>query len=376
VISFKQFLAQILQEKAPAPVIKMAGVLLSFVQSKFPVDEIEKYRGKYYDTSGYYQIRVKPRQGEELPDDMLDQLFAIMKSPSGKKFGFENVRNDQDTGNSGKYSGITFTYADGQYEFMLGQGVNKGEKFESDLLKAMQDYIDGEYNELAEKAFTALEGIDPKFSPENIVEVKKRSGSTKRSVETKMEDVGKIVADIIVKTEDGEEHYISVKNMLGKTIANIGIAAALSKDLKVDVKSPEYKTYMLPFGLDVKRIEDGLKAHQTKVPVETPSVDDVDKRIQPNSTVMKLLKKLWGTNYIYLREKGDDITAMEITEEYLEDELLNNLKITRISYPSEKTKQITIKLESTKANYDIEYRATTGGYTPLQVQFRITKFNP
>ena len=374
-ISFKQFLAEILQERAPAPVIKLADVLLAYVQKQFPVEEIESYRGARYDATGFYQIRLKPAEGQTVDPDMMDQLYKAMISPKGQKFGFENVKNDANTGNSGKFSGITFSYGGGDYEFILGFGANKGEKFEKDLLKAMQDYIDGEYNELGEKAFAALEEVNPDLAPENVEEVKKRSGSTKRTIDTKLEDVGEIIGDIIVKTKDQQEHYISVKNIDGQVLANVGLSKAMSKDLKIDVKSPDFKEYMLPFGLDPKRIEDGFKAHQTQVPIKGSATDEVDKPVKPGSKLMDILKRMWGANYIYLREKGGDLTAMEITEDFLDNELLAGVKIVKITYPSEKAKQVTIILQNQKATYRIEYRSSKGGYTPLEVKCRITKFN-
>lgn len=360
-LTFKQFLT----ERASPEFLGSVKDLLKFVTDRFPVEEITSYRGKYYDNSGFYQIRFKPQEGKIIPPDMMEQLAAAMQKAEGRKLGFKDVKENASTGNSGKYKGTSFTFKGLQYEYVLGVGGNKGEKFEKELLKAMQDYIAGEFNQLAQDAFDALSELNEDYGPDNIETVKGRTGSTHRSTVAGT-DIGKIIADIILHTKDGDDIYVSVKDPNGKTIGQFGLEDAFNEDFTVNTKSRGYIDNLKPFNLNLKKVKEGLDAYESGTDIGPATVTS---GIKFDATALQsLLARIWGTGYVYLRKKGSKFVAADITEEFLDDELLDSLKITEIRYPNNVRKQVSIFVESSTTKYKIDIRNAKGGVVPAQVQ--------
>lgn len=361
IISFKQFLL----EKAPLAFTSPAASLVKFIISKLPFQEIGSYRGKYFDESGIYQLRFKPNAPS--PTDV-DDLLAFLRSKEAKSIGITKVGDVSPSQNSGKYKGIPFTYMNMPYEAIIGSGQNQGEKFEKEVLKSIQDYLDGDYNELANKVLTALDKLDlDDFSVDDIKEAKARTGSTHRASATP-EEMGKIIADIILVMDDGSEIYLSVKNEIGTTVGQLGLANTFSQDYSIDTTSAQYKQLIKPLHLSAKKIKDGFIAYENGETLKGQTVTSSDAEEEELAT---LLKGFFGVGYIYLREKGDKFIATEIDHDFLDNKLFNGLKITEIRYPEPGRKQISIFLNSNSTKFKLEIRNAKGGIVPAQIQLQI-----
>ena len=367
-------LLQIVNERAPTPVIKAADIVASYLVSTLPIEEMRSNRGKDYDATTFYQIRVKPKEkGTALPE-ILASMEAFLKSSASKKFGISDVEVNSKSRNSSKYSSVSFDYQGATYDAVVALGGNKGEDFEKDLILKMDLLIAGEESaetEQAAAAFAALEAIDKSFRRSNIKSVSKRSGSTQRSGDMSADDIGKIIADIIIELKNGDKKYISLKNSDGGTVANFGVAKAFTEDLKVNTASDEWKNWIAPLGLDPKKIEQGLQASQDQTELPFDDIEKVDKKMTKTSAVYKLLQKMWGANYYYLREKKDGFQAMKIDSDYVENELIKDLRITEIRYPSMDRKQVTVSLVSASKKYKVEIRNSKGKIRPTELKFGI-----
>jgi hypothetical protein len=358
-LSFKQFL---LEKVLPA---NFAGELVKFVISKLPLEEINSYRGKYFNESGIYQIRFKPSPSKAVD---IQEVLDLLRGPDAKRIGISDVNNIATSSNSGKYKGVTFTYKDLQYEAIIGSGQNAGEKFEKEVLKAMQDYVAGKPNELAETAFTALEDLDlDDFSVDDIEQVKARTGSTSR-LDASPEEKGKIIADIILVMGSGDEIYLSVKNEKGDTVGQLGLVDTFKSDYTVDTGTKQYKQLIQPLELDAKKIKDGFRAYEGNQALSGQVVTDSDAS---SSDLADLLKRFFGVGYIYLRQKGKRFIATEINDEFLDDKLLSDVQVTEIRYPEAGRKQISVFLNSSSTKFKIEIRNAKGGIVPAQVQLKI-----
>jgi hypothetical protein len=362
-------------EKAPLEFSKMASIIIDAIISALPVDNMPANKGSGYDDTQFYQIRVKPKDKETPLDELLTLIEKFLKSAKGKSMGVKKVVVNEKSPNSSKYSSVSFTLSGMDYDIVVAAGGNKGESFEKDMLLNMDNLIAGaegaEGLEQAQKAFDALAAVDPVFKMKNIKGVTARSGSTKRSGDMSPSEMGKIIADIIVELKNGSKKYVSLKNSSGATVANFGCAAAFTEDLKVVTSSSEWKHWIAPFGIDAKRVEAGLKAAQDGVAPKGPDTDTLDKKLAKTSPIFKILQKLWGADYYYLREKGKGFTAMKIDADYVDDHLLKSLVITEIRYPTHGRKQISIYLKSATKRFKIEIRNSKGKIRPTEIKFGV-----
>lgn len=359
--TFKQFLL----EKAPPSFSAPASVLVKLILAKLPLEEISSYRGKYFNDSGSYQLRFKPTAGTPVS---MQELLDFLKSPEAKKDGISKVQEISTSKNSGKYKAIPFSYLGQSFEAIIGSGQNQGEKFEKEVLTAMQDYLKGDYNELAHSAFTAIDDLDlDNFSPDEIKTAKARSGSTSRANVTP-EEMGKILADIVLVMDSGDEIYLSVKNELGDTVGQLGLVDTFKADFTINTKTPQFKDLVKPLNLNIKKITDGFHAYENGEALDSQIVK-VKGTDSPD--LITLMKKFFGVGYIYLRQKGDGFSATEINDEFLDDKLLDGLKMTEIRYPEAGRKQISVFLNSNSTKFKIEIRNAKGGIVPAQIQLKI-----
>jgi hypothetical protein len=366
----------ILSERAPAPVIGGYVILSPFITSHLPVEEMTANKGKGYDDTLSYQIRIKPQDKDTPLEDIQLQLEKLLKSAKGKKLGISDVQVNDRSPNSGKFSSVSCKLMDGEYDIVIAAGANKGEDFEKSLLVTLDNHVQGiETSELAEKALQALQGVDPVFRTKNIKSVVARSGSTKRSGDMSPEETGKIIADIIFVMKNGDKKYVSLKNENGATVAQFGLAGAFNKDLTVDTSSTEWKTLLAPFQLDPKKIHIGLLAarDQTEVPFE--EIETLSRKVKTGSPISTLMQKMWGSGYYYLREKKGGFTAMKIDSDYINNSVLKDLTITEIRYPSSARKQISIYLHSDAMKFKLEVRNPKGkgDVRPSQIQLSVMK---
>lgn len=365
---------ELLMEKAPLAMATFAGAISNFITGKLPsVEEMRANRGSKYDDSQFYQIRVKPKTKDYKLDDILADLEKVLKSADAKKIlkVSKVVVNDLSP-NSGKFSSVSFNIGTAQYDIVVAAGGNKGEQFEKELLKKLQQAHsddDIKSSKDAEDALTALGAVDKDIKLSNITKIEPRSGATKRSGDMSPKEAGEIIADIIIHCKKGGKKFISVKNSEGSTIANFGVAKAFNEDLSVNTSSLEWKQWIAPIGLDPEKIAKGLQAYESKKQVDFDDIEKPNKKITKTSPVYKLIHKLWGSGYIYLRHKSKKFEAQVIDDDYVHDELLKNLVITEIRYPAASRKQVTVLLSSASKKYKIELRNSKGATRPTEMKF-------
>lgn len=365
-------LIQQLNERAPLEFSKFADVIVSHIIAGVPVEEMRSGRGKNYDDTLFYQIRVKPTGKDLALKDILRLIEKHLKSAASKKMGFTEVQVNEKSRNSGKFSSVSFNYGKKDYDIVVALGGNKGEDFEKDLLLKMDNLVAGiEDSKEAEAAFKALAELDPAFKMSNIKGVSARTGSTQRSGDMSPEETGKIIADIIIDLKKGGKKYISLKNSSGATVANFGVSKAFTQDMKINTQSVEWKSWIAPFGLDVAKIEQGLHAYDSKSAVDFEDTEHINKKITKTSPIFKLLQKLWGADYYYLREKGSSFQAMKIDRDYVDNHLLKNLTVSEIRYPCAARKQISIYMHSATKKFKIELRNSQGKTRPTEIKFGI-----
>lgn len=373
-----------LNERASRSTVLGASVVIEFLLAEMPdIAEMRNNRGQHFNTTDVYQIRVKPiEKGSIELDALLVKLEKFLKSEPSKKFGISNVQTNDRSVNSGKYSSVSFTYEESDYDIVVALGGNKGESFEQELLLKMDNYIaaDGSTDEVegaehAKAAFDALEKVDPAFALDNILSVSPRKGSTQRSGNLTPEETGAIIADIVVHLKKVGKKYISIKNSEGSTVAQFGISKAFNDDLTVNRHSTEWRSWLEPFGLDADKIEEGLQAAVKQVDLHWHDIEHKNQPVDKKHPIFGIMQQLWGANYYYLREKKGGFTAIKIDRDYVDNVLLKNLHVTEIRYPSKNRKQINVYLESDHSKFKLEARNPRGkgSAKPTQIQLKVMK---
>jgi hypothetical protein len=357
-------------EKAPPTFSGSVGAIMSLLKDKVDIELSASGKGAGFDDTGMYQIRIKPTDKTAQLADLLDDIKEVLTSKNAKTFGISKVKINERSPHSGKYSSVQFDFGPGTYDVVVSQGGNKGEHFEQDLLVEMNNYVSGgDKSELAHAAFQALQAADPSLKIKSIKSVVKRAGSTKRSSETPLEETGAIIADIVLVMKNGDKKYISVKNKNGDTVANFSIAGAISNDLKVNLESSDWKEKMAPFGLDPNKIEAGLAEYKGGGE-KTPTPDNLNLKVKKGSAIFKIIERMWGVNYYYLREKaGGKFVAYNVDENFIL-KVLNKLTVTSIKYPSASTKSIMINLEGESVKLRVEFRNKKGGVRPTEITLK------
>lgn len=365
----------IVSERAPTEAIAGADIISALLTSKVEVEEMRGKRGADFSSTNFYQIRVKPKHADAELTGLLNKIQSVVKAES-KKYGFSEIHINQISRNSSKYSSVSFKWSGVDYDIVVAAGKNKGESFEKELLLKLDNLISGHSSsEEAESALAALQQVDPSIKLSNILSITPRSGSTQRSGDMSPEETGKIIADIIIKLKKGGERYISIKNMAGATVAQFGVAKAFTDDLHVVTASEEWKNWLEPFGLDSKKLEEGMQACAAGEELAWADIVTMNNPVKPGSKLFQIFEKLWGLNYIYLREKPGGFFAMNVNKDSIDNVILKNLRITEIRYPCKARKQVTITAESDAMKFRIEIRNPRGkgAIKPTQIQLSIAK---
>jgi len=374
------------QINAEAPASTRAEELSSHLAKGLKLEEMRRARGRHYTQTNFYQIRVKPVEKDALLEDVLISLERYLNSNESAKIGISGVQINERSKNSGKYSSVSFKAGGKNYDAVVAKGGNVGETFEKNLLLKMDALVSKGTSSLdlgdaehAKLAFTALEKIDPVFALKNIASVAPRSGSTRgagRRGDLTPEEAGAIIGDIVVKLKNGDKKYISIKSARGATVAQFGLVRAFNDDLTVNPSSPEWKYWLQPFGLDIKKIEKGLRAARDQKDLPWKDVDTSTHEVKEGSGIFKILQKMWGTNYYLLKElPNGGFSAQKIDADYVDKKLLKNLKVTEIRYPSKDRKQINVYLDSDSTRFKVEVRNPRGmgAIKPTQIQLTVLK---
>ena len=364
----------LLLEKAPLEVSKLAHMLFGFMEKNLPIRD-GKRRGENYDVTKMYQIRIMPLDPKN-PGDLVSDTEEVLKSSAAKKIGISGVKVNKMSPHSHKFSSVQFNFSGNTFDVVVASGANKGESFENDTLLKLNNFVAGiDDSKEAALAFEAIKKVEPSFDLKKVDTIVKRSGKTNRSEVSSSDEAGKIVADIIIKMKNGKEHYISLKNLTGSNVAQFGLGDTFDDNMTPNTSSTKWKNWIEPFGVDAKKITAGLQSYVTKQEPKFKTEELVNKKLKSSSPAYKLLETMWGTGYIYLREKKGGWEAMKIDKEYLANNLLKDLEIVKILYPSPSRKAIEVHLKFAGGGYKVRMRNKNdpNNVRPTIIQLEKTK---
>lgn len=291
---------------------------------------------------------------------------ALTKLIAASVENAKNIKFNELSSNSSKYSSVSFTFEDSEFDVIISKGANKGENFEKKVVSDLKGYfqnkgVNTDYKTLVKQ----LTNANPKFAKNEITDVKQRTGSTKKEG-VPIENLGEIIGDIVLTDSGNEKWYISLKDVNGDTFSSYsGAASLIDSTGKLDPKSVGAE-FLNAFGANLNSIQDGydLRAKK-KIMRKSVPVAKVN-----SSKIKSIFERAWGMNYFYVRKTSGGWKVFWIDRKKL-DNLTSDIKVTDIKYPSASSKQITIMCSNNYAEYLIEIRNSKGGEYPNDTKFKV-----
>ena len=301
-------------------------------------------------------------------NDTSAKLIPHLKSELESSDVATNVRFNQISPNSSKFPSYSFEIEGKIFDVVIARGANKGENFEVQTVKNLGSYFKSRNDKDFAKLIDLMNEANPEFASVEIKDVRQRTGSTKKEG-VPIEKLGAIIGDIVLTDTSGKEWFISLKDVNGNTFSSYSGAASLFEVSSGALmgKSDGAK-FLQAFGVDLNKVQEGFderrgyKGSRTKWP--TPKADQTELK--------KIFERAWGMNYFYVRRKAsaEGWKVFWLDREYL-DELASGIVVDEVSYPSKKTKQISIKCHSRKQKYLIEIRNSKAGEYPNDIKFKV-----
>lgn len=319
---------------------------------------------------GAYRLRlVDPKQ---------DIVKAIKNALRSLKFKI--VAPGMSTGKfvakSGKYS--TYYIQTPEKSFVpvvFSAGANEGQKFEKAIKNSIASRKGTAYIALLE-ALNKFYGVEDSEETKIARVVKAAGGSTKvkRPLTSEATNVGPILTDMTIILKNGEEIYVSLKNVSGATFANTGYSGAFvlttTKSGNEVIKaqpsssSPATDEFLLACGVDKNLIAKGLTDY-----INNKAANPQQSNFKANfSTVQKFLVAQLGYGYVYFRQLSQGkYKIIDLSTLQKSKKVIGNVVSVDVTYPyylsdSKKSKQCTIKIGTTTGDtYIVEIRSTKGG---------------
>lgn len=251
-------------------------------------------------------------------------------------------------------------------------GGNRGHEFEVKTINELYQYLNDSSLKKS-PAFSHIKSLlnmmkraNPRFRPEDIVEVDFRTGTTVKTG-VRISDLGEIIGDCVMKDITGKYWYISLKNIDGNTFSTFpGISTLFSGD--TIQPSSAGAEFLRTFGVDLNILQSKFDELTNNKHRKRRSYKVEDSK--PIKT-KRLLEFAWGQNYFYVRQKSGNSWKVFWLSGSMLNNLTSSIKVEDIRYPHKNSKQITILCGNSHMQYIIEVRNTSGGIYPNKALFKV-----
>lgn len=285
-----------------------------------------------------------------------------------------------DGATSAKFSTYVMRHKDKKFMTVFGCGKNKGHSFEDSVLVDLNSGLKDEKESLL---FNLLIDSLKCSTKDDIKSITKASGARVRrpfSVDT--ENIGEAISDLNINFTNNKTAYISLKNVNGFTLANVGYKNAFEilenqhgQVFVVDNEQP-LDHFVHACGVDKKQATLGLNDYihhtETENIIRNEPATNWDKEI-----VKKYLSSAFGFGYWYIklnRKTKGGYQIVNINSKEDAEQLVGDINQILIDYPywTEKrsSKQITIKISTSTMDFSIEIRNSQGKLIPDEIKIR------
>ena len=266
-----------------------------------------------------------------------------------------------------------------EVKFVYGQGRNEGQKFEETAVGELQQAIGTGGKKMSPFVQTIFAAM--KIKPGDVREIKLASArAVKRPITNEIQNVGPMISDIDIVLKNGKTIYISLKNESGATFANSGYKGAfVPKAIGRKVVFVSHLHRLDDFivgalGVNKQLVAQGITEYYNKTISAKPIVG---APIRTNTKKVKqYLMSSYGYGYWYIRKRGGNkVDVINITTPKNLEMVVGDIVSTFVTYPfwskTKATKQLTVKIETSKAKYFVEVRNSKGDVEPTEVKVKI-----
>jgi hypothetical protein len=300
--------------------------------------------------------------------DTSKRVAKFLADLTRRSQGAAQVKFNKVSANSSKFPSFTFVTSGKLVDLVIAMGMNAGEKFEAQTIADLAKFFKtGKQSTQYQDLLKQMNKENRDFANVEIVSAKKRVGTTKKEG-VPIEKLGEVIGDIVLKDASKKEWYISLKNATGNTFSSYSGAGSLftkAGDLVYNSKGGEF---LSAFGVDLNEVQAGFDVRNDIAIVRNRH--EVPKA-NPRK-IKEIFERAWGMNYFYVRKKTAGWVVFWLDGKKL-DELSSNIQVTNITYPSEKTKQITILCSNARHEYKIEVRNSATGEYPNDIKIKTKK---
>lgn len=305
--------------------------------------------------------------------DTLDDINLVVVgeiepgSPDSPSSKFMSYKVNDPTGNE-----FVITLAGGSFS-------NKGMAYERDVLDSIKKYFDNpDENEKPRFLENVEDALDVQF-------VKLGDASFTRRVKRPLtdqgpKDRGNEISDITLVDEDGDEYYLSLKDIGGKTVGNSGAAGMFDvedKEVKFTNKERDKvgKKLFDAAGVDIDLILDGLTDYINKEQ-STPEQSEIYNTTDESDfdALLDFIGSAFDYGYIYVKRKNakNDLEIADLSDKKKLYEFIGDIKNVSVKYPyynndKSSRKHVSIMIKTDKGNYSFDVRNASGGLIPNQI---------
>jgi hypothetical protein len=251
--------------------------------------------------------------------------------------------------------------------FGLGVFGNEGMGYERKKADEIERYLEtGTTNEV-------LNILQSKAGLVDVCDIVKNFNTRNdRPLDVLPKNVGKIIADIILKNNSGEEYYVSLKNITGKIMASHGITDSFKEqDNKIMyLKGQNLDLLLEELGVNTDKMINGLNDYISK----NVSIFEKTERVYVKypENVRDLIGAAHGYGYYLVKETKNqscelvDLTTLENLNNYV-----GNIQTIELQYPyfsnelrNGKRKSMNIRVQTDKHKFQFVMRNRAGNLSP------------
>lgn len=324
-------------------------------------------------------LQFKYPEEEKYATELKIKLQDIAKN---NKFNFEETIN-----NKGRRLYI-LTRGNKKYTFMSSNaragsaGQNKGNNFELELTKDLEEYISGNRLVKSHQFIEQLEEVlKKKLSNNPLISVSNEGGKNQKrpltfsgrsiTIGKPDVDIGSIVTDITILEKNKPLAYLSLKKMnnasSGIVMANIGITKFITKEdiQRGKISNIHGKALLDLFCIDERYFCESFdaRANNRDRKFDIPREIIITSQLQHNKEFLKFLESGIGYGYIWVTKIGEHIHLTDMRDKNNLKKFLK-IKEAKIFYPNPQNKTITLKVTLEGLLLNIVIRNNDSGVYP------------
>lgn len=335
-------------------------------------------------------FRIKPV--ENLKKDLISRKITkqkfveILRQAKEKMFEgliVKEFEKGHPEGGSGTFSTYSITDLSSNVEntikIVIASGGNKGHDFEKEVKMSIQNQSGLIWDNLM--CFLIEKGKIESINDIEDYSVVTTAHQIKRPFSNKIQNIGSLVSDLTFNLKDGNFIYVSLKGERGTTFSNTGYSGVFKIEKIIENGEPAIKIntfksssnaglFLDSLGVDLNKIARGFEAYGNsllqngiKYPYKS-IVEPIDKSKGADS--LDYLASQLGYGYVYFRRRKSggyrilDLNSEQTTRDVFGEFISGNIRYPFYENENSKSKQCTIRINTSTADYYVEIRGTQG----------------